>query len=228
MKCKLRVLGTSKQVYRPRPESGWTTLDTLHLGIVSDELFAAAGRRLRRSSGHLAGQASRVPGLSWALRVDAGEKRSHSGRCWAGPVIHPGPPLLGSGRNSILVSKFARRLPFDYSSEIRLVKFSEESTCPRTAAVSTASALFSVPPAVHNKPSAADRNANAVAALTITDGSLKQIRSIARWFAIARSSGGTNILITRNSTVRRIPFSSDRRQGTQGTLAAREGSKRQR
>src|SRR5437016_14185417 len=35
-KRKLRVPGTSKRVYRPRPES-WTTLDTPHLRIVSDE-----------------------------------------------------------------------------------------------------------------------------------------------------------------------------------------------
>jgi hypothetical protein len=95
-------------------------------------------------------------------------------------------------------------LPFDYFSEIRYAKISEESTCPRTAAVSTASVVFCVLPTVHNKPSAAYRNANAGAALTITDGSSKQIRSIARWFAIARSSGGTNIPITRNCTVRTI------------------------
>ena len=58
-------------------------------------------------------------------------------------------------------------------SEIRLVKISEESTCPRTAAVSTVSVLFCVLPTVHNKPSAADRSANVGAALTITDGSSK-------------------------------------------------------
>ncbi len=46
-KRKLRVPGTSKRVYRPRPES-WTTLDTPHLRIVSDELFAAAGRRFEK------------------------------------------------------------------------------------------------------------------------------------------------------------------------------------
>ena len=44
-----------------------------------------------------------------------------------------------------------------YFSKIRLVKISEESTCPRKAAVSTASALFSVLPTVHNKPSAGVR-----------------------------------------------------------------------
>jgi hypothetical protein len=47
-KRKLRVPGTSKRVYRPRPESEWTTLDTPHLRIVSDELFAAAGRRFEK------------------------------------------------------------------------------------------------------------------------------------------------------------------------------------
>ncbi|PYT71900.1 MAG: hypothetical protein DMG41_07700 [Acidobacteria bacterium] len=47
-KRKLRVPGTSKRVYRRRPESEWTTLDTPHLRIVSDELFAAAGRRFEK------------------------------------------------------------------------------------------------------------------------------------------------------------------------------------
>src|SRR5207249_2175313 len=48
-KRKLRVPGTSKRVYRPRPESEWATLDTPHLRIVSDELFAAAGRRFEKA-----------------------------------------------------------------------------------------------------------------------------------------------------------------------------------
>ena len=46
--------GTSKRVYRPRPESEWTTVNTPHLRIVSDELFAAAGLRfdkVKRSLG---------------------------------------------------------------------------------------------------------------------------------------------------------------------------------
>ena len=45
---KLRVHGTGKRVYRPRPESEWTILDTPHLRIVSDELFATAGQRFER------------------------------------------------------------------------------------------------------------------------------------------------------------------------------------
>lgn len=47
-KRKVRVPGTSKRVYRPRPESEWTMLDPPHLRIVSDELFAAAGRRFEK------------------------------------------------------------------------------------------------------------------------------------------------------------------------------------
>jgi hypothetical protein len=50
------------------------------------------------------------------------------------------------------------------------VKISEESTRPRTAAVSTASVLFCVLRTVPNKPSAAERSANVGAALTITNG----------------------------------------------------------
>jgi hypothetical protein len=42
--------------------------------------------------------------------------------------------------------KFARRLPFDYFSEIRLPQISEESMCPRTAAVPTANVLFCIRP----------------------------------------------------------------------------------
>jgi Recombinase len=43
-KRKVRSPGTSKRVYRPRPESEWTTVNTPHLRIVSDELFAAVSR----------------------------------------------------------------------------------------------------------------------------------------------------------------------------------------
>jgi site-specific DNA recombinase len=47
-KRKVRVPGTSKRVYRRRPESEWTTLDAPQLRIVTDELFAAAGRRFEK------------------------------------------------------------------------------------------------------------------------------------------------------------------------------------
>src|ERR1700730_51145 len=47
-KRKVRVPGTGKRVYRPRPESEWTTLEMPHLRIVSDELFAAAGQRFEK------------------------------------------------------------------------------------------------------------------------------------------------------------------------------------
>ena len=47
-KRKLRVPGTNKRIYRSRPESEWTTLDAPHLRIVSDELFAAAGRKFEK------------------------------------------------------------------------------------------------------------------------------------------------------------------------------------
>ena len=47
-KRKLRVPGTSKRVYRQRPEAEWTILDAPHLRIVSDELFAAAGLRFEK------------------------------------------------------------------------------------------------------------------------------------------------------------------------------------
>src|SRR5437588_8260870 len=107
-------------------------------------------------------------------------------------------------QNSILVPKIASRLPFDYSSEIRYAKISEESTCPRTAAVSTASVLFFVLLIVHSKLSAADRNANAVAALTITDGSSKQIRNIARSPTTARRSGAKLIPTIFRTTARNI------------------------
>ena len=75
---------------------------------------------------------------------------------------------------------------------------------PRTAAVSTASALFSVLPTVHNKPSAANRSANVGAALTITDGSSKQIRNIARSPTTARRSGARLIPTIFRTTARNI------------------------
>jgi site-specific DNA recombinase len=42
------VPGTSKRVHRPRPKSEWTILDTPHLRIVSDELFAAVRLRFEK------------------------------------------------------------------------------------------------------------------------------------------------------------------------------------
>ncbi len=72
--------------------------------------------------------------------------------------------------------KFARRLPFDYFSEIRFTEISEESMCPRTAAVPTASVLFYVRPTVHNRPFAARRTASANAAPT-TIAKIKPIPS---------------------------------------------------
>jgi site-specific DNA recombinase len=47
-KRKVRVPGTNKRVYRPRPESEWTIIDTPHLRIVSNELFASAGLRFEK------------------------------------------------------------------------------------------------------------------------------------------------------------------------------------
>jgi site-specific DNA recombinase len=44
---KVRVPGTGKRVFRPRPESEWVISDTPHLRIVSDELFKAVQRRFR-------------------------------------------------------------------------------------------------------------------------------------------------------------------------------------
>ncbi len=42
---KIRVPGTGKRVFRPRPESEWVTVDAPHLRIISDEALAAAHRR---------------------------------------------------------------------------------------------------------------------------------------------------------------------------------------
>ena len=47
-KRKVRVPGTNKRVYRPRPESEWTIIDTPHLRIVSNELFASVGLRFEK------------------------------------------------------------------------------------------------------------------------------------------------------------------------------------
>lgn len=44
---KVRVPGTGKRVFRPRPESEWVTMDAPHLRIVSDELFEAVQRRFQ-------------------------------------------------------------------------------------------------------------------------------------------------------------------------------------
>jgi hypothetical protein len=44
---KVRVPGTGKRVFRPRPESEWVTMDAPHFRIVSDELFTSVQRRFR-------------------------------------------------------------------------------------------------------------------------------------------------------------------------------------
>ena len=44
---KVRVPGTGKRVFRPRPQSEWVTRETPELRIVSDELAAAVQRRLK-------------------------------------------------------------------------------------------------------------------------------------------------------------------------------------
>jgi site-specific DNA recombinase len=43
---KIRVPGTGKRVFRPRPQSEWVTSETPHLRIVSDELATAVQHRL--------------------------------------------------------------------------------------------------------------------------------------------------------------------------------------
>ncbi len=42
---KLRVPGTGRRVYGPRPESEWVTKDAPHLRIVPDELWAEVDHR---------------------------------------------------------------------------------------------------------------------------------------------------------------------------------------
>jgi site-specific DNA recombinase len=42
---KIRVPGTGKRVFRPRPESEWVTIDTPQLRIIGDDLSAAVQRR---------------------------------------------------------------------------------------------------------------------------------------------------------------------------------------
>jgi site-specific DNA recombinase len=42
---KLRVPGTGKRVFRPRPESEWVTVDAPHLRIITTEAFAAVDPR---------------------------------------------------------------------------------------------------------------------------------------------------------------------------------------
>jgi site-specific DNA recombinase len=45
---KVRTPGTTKRVFRPRPESEWVTVPAPHLRIVSDEVFAAVARRFEK------------------------------------------------------------------------------------------------------------------------------------------------------------------------------------
>ena len=45
---KIRVPGTNKRVFRPRPESEWIVQDAPQLRIVSEEVFAGAARRFER------------------------------------------------------------------------------------------------------------------------------------------------------------------------------------
>ena len=44
-KRKIRVPGTNRRVYRPRPKSEWVIVEAPHLRIVSDELWASVRRR---------------------------------------------------------------------------------------------------------------------------------------------------------------------------------------
>jgi site-specific DNA recombinase len=44
---KIRVLGTNKRVFRPRPRTEWVISETPHLRIVTDELATAVRRRLQ-------------------------------------------------------------------------------------------------------------------------------------------------------------------------------------
>ena len=46
-KRKIRVPGTNRRVYRPRPESEWVTVEAPHLRIVSDELWTSVRRRFK-------------------------------------------------------------------------------------------------------------------------------------------------------------------------------------
>jgi site-specific DNA recombinase len=43
---KVRVPGTGKRVFRPRPQSEWVRAEAPHLRVVSDELAFAVQRRL--------------------------------------------------------------------------------------------------------------------------------------------------------------------------------------
>ena len=45
---KVRVPGSGKRVFRPRPESEWLTIEAPHLRVVTDELAAAVRNRLER------------------------------------------------------------------------------------------------------------------------------------------------------------------------------------
>jgi site-specific DNA recombinase len=42
---KIRVPGTGKRIFRPRPQSEWITVEAPHLRIIADETFAAVQRR---------------------------------------------------------------------------------------------------------------------------------------------------------------------------------------
>ncbi len=46
-KRKIRVPGTNRRVYRPRPEPEWVTVEAPHLRIVTDELWASVRRRFK-------------------------------------------------------------------------------------------------------------------------------------------------------------------------------------
>jgi len=80
--------------------------------------------------------------------------------------------------------------------------------------------VFCVLPTVHNKPSAADRSANAGVALTITDASSKQIRNIVRSPTTARRSGARLIPTIFRTTARNI-----RKQSNETANASNGGTK---
>jgi hypothetical protein len=58
---------------------------------LEEQVLEASRRVLGEDHPHtLTAMNNRASTLS-AQGVDVGEKRSHSGRCWTGPVIHPEP-----------------------------------------------------------------------------------------------------------------------------------------
>lgn len=94
---KVRVPGTGKRIWRPRPESEWVIVDAPQLRIVDRETFAAVRRRFEtvknlwsragaRNSGLLSGQQRSVYLFSGLLRCAecGGSIALVSGRCKTG------------------------------------------------------------------------------------------------------------------------------------------------